>query len=68
MGLASEEGRLLAGLIAATTRSTAKTKGAKIEVKIPNATTRTAITELEAGKGKRFASMEALMAELRRSN
>ena len=34
------------------------------EVKVPNATTREAITELEAGKGKRFASVEALMADL----
>jgi DNA-damage-inducible protein J len=35
------------------------------EVKVPNATTRTAMAELEAGKGKRFASVEALMADLR---
>jgi DNA-damage-inducible protein J len=34
------------------------------EVKVPNATTRKAIAELEAGKGKRFASVEALMANL----
>ena len=34
------------------------------EVKAPNATTRKAIAELEAGKGKRFASTEALMADL----
>ena len=34
------------------------------EVKVPNATTRKAITELEAGKGKRFASVDALMADL----
>ena len=34
------------------------------EVKVPNATTRKAIVELEAGKGKRFASVEALMANL----
>ncbi|MGA2889291.1 MAG: type II toxin-antitoxin system RelB/DinJ family antitoxin [Terracidiphilus sp.] len=34
------------------------------EVKVPNATTRKAIVELEAGKGKRFASVEALMADL----
>ena len=34
------------------------------EVKVPNATTRKAIAELEAGKGKRFASVEALMADL----
>jgi DNA-damage-inducible protein J len=34
------------------------------EVKAPNAATREAIAELEAGKGKRFASVEALMADL----
>ena len=34
------------------------------EVKVPNATTRKAIAELEAGKGKRFVSVEALMADL----
>lgn len=34
------------------------------EVKVPNATTREAIAELEAGKGKRFESVEALMADL----
>ena len=34
------------------------------EVKVPNATTRKAMAELEAGKGKSFASGEALMADL----
>jgi DNA-damage-inducible protein J len=34
------------------------------EVKVPNATTRKAIGELEAGKGKVFTSFEALMADL----
>lgn len=34
------------------------------EVKAPNASTRKAIAELEAGKGKRFTSVEALMADL----
>ena len=34
------------------------------EVKAPNATTRRAIAELEARKGKRFASPAALMADL----
>lgn len=34
------------------------------EVKAPNATTRKAIAELESGKGKRFASVNALMADL----
>lgn len=34
------------------------------EVKVPNATTRKAIEELEAGKGKRANTIEELMAEL----
>jgi hypothetical protein len=34
------------------------------DVKAPNATTRKAIAELEAGKGKRFTSTKALMADL----
>ena len=34
------------------------------DVKVPNATTREAIAELESGKGKRFASVEDLMADL----
>ena len=34
------------------------------EVKAPNATTRKAIAELEAGKGKRFTSVNALMVDL----
>jgi DNA-damage-inducible protein J len=34
------------------------------EVKVPNAATRKAIAELESGKGKRFASVKALMNDL----
>ena len=34
------------------------------DVKVPNATTRKAIAELEAGKGKRSRSVKALMADL----
>ena len=34
------------------------------EVKVPNAETREAMAELEAGKGKKFNSVEALMADL----
>ena len=34
------------------------------EIKVPNATTRKAIAELESGKGKRFKSIDALMADL----
>jgi DNA-damage-inducible protein J len=34
------------------------------EVKVPNSATRKAVAELEAGKGKRFASVKALMADL----
>ena len=33
-------------------------------VKVPNATSRKAIAELEAGKGKRFHSVKALMVDL----
>ena len=35
-----------------------------LELKVPNAATRAAIAELEAGKGQRFANVEALMADL----
>jgi len=34
------------------------------EVKVPNATTRKAIAELEAGRGKKFANVKDLMADL----
>jgi DNA-damage-inducible protein J len=34
------------------------------EVKVPNATTRKAIAELEAGKGKSFNSVDKLMLDL----
>ena len=34
------------------------------EVKAPNATTRKAMMELEAGKGKRVKGVDALMADL----
>lgn len=34
-------------------------------VKAPNSTTRKAIAELEAGKGKSFTSVDALMTDLR---
>ena len=34
------------------------------EVKVPNTTMREAIAELESGKGKRFASVDDLMADL----
>lgn len=33
-------------------------------VKVPNATTRKAITELEAGKGKSFTTVDDLMVDL----
>ncbi len=35
------------------------------EVKAPNATTKRAIAELEAGKGQKFSSVDDLMAGLR---
>lgn len=34
------------------------------DVKAPNATTRQALAELEAGKGEKFASVDDLMADL----
>ena len=34
------------------------------EVKVPNASTRKAIVQLEAGKGKRFSTVDKLMADL----
>jgi DNA-damage-inducible protein J len=34
------------------------------EIKVPSATTRKALAELKAGKGKRFESVDALMADL----
>jgi DNA-damage-inducible protein J len=34
------------------------------EIKAPNSTTRKAIAELEAGEGKSFKSIDALMADL----
>lgn len=34
------------------------------EVKVPNANTRKAIAELETGKGRKFASVDDLMADL----
>ena len=34
------------------------------DVKVPTATTRKAMAELEAGKGKRFAHVDDLMADL----
>ena len=34
------------------------------EVKVPNAATRAAMAELEAGKGKRFKTVAALLADL----
>ena len=35
------------------------------EVKVPNTTTREAIGKLEAGKGKRLAGVDALLADLK---
>ena len=34
------------------------------DVKVPNATTKKALAELEAGEGKKFASVDDLMADL----
>jgi len=43
----------------------AQDKTFPFEIKVPNATTRHAIAELEAGQGKPFTSVETLMADLR---
>lgn len=43
----------------------AKDKALPFEVKVPNAQTRAAIAELEAGKGERFESVAALMAGMK---
>jgi DNA-damage-inducible protein J len=42
----------------------AQDKALPFAVKAPNPETREAIAELEAGRGKRFASVEDLMADL----
>jgi len=34
------------------------------DVKVPNATTKKAVAQLEAGKGKKFANVDDLMADL----
>ena len=43
---------------------TAKDKAFPIDLKTPNATTRKAMAELDAGKGKRFDSVDALFKDL----
>lgn len=43
----------------------ANEKRLPFEVRVPNATTRRAMAELESGKGKRFKSVKALMKDLR---
>lgn len=42
----------------------AKEKRLPFEVRTPNAVSRAAIAELEAGKGKRFSSVDGLLADL----
>jgi DNA-damage-inducible protein J len=43
---------------------TAKEKALPFELKVPNATTRKAMAELDAGNGKRFDSAEAMFKDL----
>ena len=43
---------------------TAKDKVFPIDLKTPNATTRKAMAELDAGQGKRFDSVDALFKDL----
>ena len=38
------------------------------DVKVPNATTKKAIAELEAGKGKKFSSVDDLMVDLHKED
>ena len=42
----------------------AEEKRLPFEIRVPNAKTRKAMAELEAGKGKRFRSVKALMDDL----
>ncbi len=43
-------------------------KALPFEVKVPNATTRAAMKELEGGKLRRFASVDDLIADLKRDD
>jgi len=45
-------------------RRIAEERRMPFDVKVPNATTPKAIAELEAGKGKKFASVDEPMADL----
>jgi DNA-damage-inducible protein J len=44
----------------------AEEKRMPFDLRVPNATTKAAIRELEAGQGQKVASVDDLMAELRR--
>ena len=46
----------------------ANEKRLPFEVKVPNAHTRKAITELESGKGKRFRDIDSFMEDLNEEN
>jgi DNA-damage-inducible protein J len=46
----------------------AEEKRLPFNVKVPNARTRKAITELKTGKGKRFNSINSLMEDLNEDN
>jgi len=43
---------------------TAKDKAFPFELRVPNSTTRKAMVELDAGKGKRFKNADALFKDL----
>lgn len=43
---------------------TARDKAFPFDLKVPNATTRKAMAELDAGKGKRFDSADAMFKDL----
>jgi len=59
-----EMGLSISDAIRLLMRRVADERRLPFELKVPNAATREAIAELEAGKGKRVADVEALLADL----
>lgn len=60
----NEMGLSISDAIRLLMRQIAEERRLPFDMKVPNARTRDAIDELEAGKGKRFDSVAALMADL----
>jgi DNA-damage-inducible protein J len=50
--------------IDADTKKRTKKRRLPVEVAVPNARTKQAMAELDGGGGKRFATVEALMADM----